>query len=160
MKRSISVFLVLILLISAAPFCAMQAKAAYKTGDLIQYGNYPQSRVTDEKLLEELEAAEKAWVSYGYYKGSGIPNDGDMKPSDYMKYCDVLLGGKRFRGVRFSEYRPRYTYSSSNNGYSYQKVDTEESFQKTGFQIESINLAFLQKYGDTNYMNGLTQLVH
>ena len=51
-------------------------------------------------------------------------------------------------------------YVYTGYGYSYQKVDTEESFQKTGFQIESINLAFLQKYGDTNYMNGLTQLVH
>ena len=120
MKRTVSVLLAAIMLICAMPVFCFTSQAAYAAGDLIQYGNYPQTRVTDETLLSLLNAADQTWVSYDYYLGTGIPHDGDMHASDYMKYCDVMLNGTMYRGVTFSDYRPMYTYSTPSVGHSYQ----------------------------------------
>ena len=47
-----------------------------------------------------------------------------MKPSDYMKYADIVFSGNKYRAVTFSEYRPYctgYTHSDGtyqdDNGY-------------------------------------------
>ncbi len=65
------------------------------------------------------------WVSYGYYIGTDTAYDGNMTSSDYMKYADLELNGEKYRAVRFSQYRPELTSSTSsetnsmqdNNGY-------------------------------------------
>lgn len=78
---------------------------AYAVGDGIAYGSYPQTRVTDEKLLAALNAANGTWVSYGYY----LKN----QPDDYMQYKDVELDGEKYRAVQFSTYRPQKTYDAA-----------------------------------------------
>lgn len=78
---------------------------AYAVGDGIAYGSYPQTRVTDEKLLAALNAADGTWVSYGYY----LKN----QPDDYMQYKDVELDGEKYRAVQFSTYRPQKTYDAA-----------------------------------------------
>lgn len=95
------------------------------TGTVINFGSYPQSKVTDSATLKKLDNASKQWESYEYYSGTGDLDDGNMEPSDYMKYADIKLGGEKYRAVTFSEYRPYYTgYTSSasnsiqdDNGY-------------------------------------------
>ncbi len=82
---------------------------SYKVGDIIKFGSYPQSEVTDTTLLSKLNSLSLSWISYGYYSGTGDPDDGQMKPSDYMKYADVTYKGDRYRAVTFTEYRPRLT---------------------------------------------------
>ncbi len=77
----------------------------YAVGDGIAYGSYPQTRVTDEKLLAALNAADGTWVSYGYY----LKN----QPDDYMQYKDVELDGEKYRAVQFSTYRPQKTYDAA-----------------------------------------------
>ncbi len=65
------------------------------------------------------------WVSYGYYIGTDTAYDGNMTSYDYMKYADLELNGEKYRAVRFSQYRPELTSSTSsetnsmqdNNGY-------------------------------------------
>lgn len=78
---------------------------AYAVGDGIAYGSYPQTHVTDEKLLAALNAADGTWVSYGYY----LKN----QPDDYMQYKDVELDGEKYRAVQFSTYRPQKTYDDA-----------------------------------------------
>ncbi|MGN0548940.1 MAG: DUF6273 domain-containing protein [Acutalibacteraceae bacterium] len=89
-----------------------------KTGDIIKFGSYPQSRVTDEVLLDGLNSQSLSWKSYEYYSGTGSLSDGQMKSSDYMKYADIVFNGNKYRAVTFSEFRPIYTgYTSAGETY-------------------------------------------
>lgn len=97
-----------------------------RSGNKITFGTYPQSKVTDENIVAtltelagELPTSEdsKSWTSYGYYMGSSVKN--------YTWYTDVTVGGEKYRGVYFTEYRPfkcGYTDTSSamqqRNGYN------------------------------------------
>ncbi|MDD6062295.1 MAG: DUF6273 domain-containing protein, partial [Oscillospiraceae bacterium] len=142
-KRVLAVFLCLVLLGGAAPMAGiaqwaggLTASAAskkitdYSVGDLVQFGSYPQSRVTDSATVAALNARATGWKSYGYYSGSGWDlADGSGQPSDYMRYCDVALNGSYYRGVTFDTYRSYFTNHKSttstsityqvDNGYIY-----------------------------------------
>ena len=67
--------------------------AGHKVGDIIEFGSYPQKQVKDKSLISllDVESDNFDWQSYGYYTGSGTRDDGQMKPSDYMKYKDFWL---------------------------------------------------------------------
>ena len=96
-----------------------------EVGDLIVFGSYPQSEVTDSAKLSALNSLSLNWISYGYYSGTGNTADGQMQPSDFMKYADVTYNSEKYRAVKFTQYRPYgtgYTCSASdsyqdNNGY-------------------------------------------
>ncbi|MCM1365544.1 MAG: hypothetical protein NC122_10555 [Faecalibacterium sp.] len=135
--RIISCVMVVIMALTSAPlgglvgldigemFSEKAVAASYKVGDIIRYGNYPQSEVKDSTTLKLLNATNTQWKSYNYYSGTGSWSDGKMKPSDYMQYRDVDLDSSRYRAVKFTQYRPYctgHTHSSSNsyqddNGY-------------------------------------------
>ena len=70
-------------LMSLTPLFAVAVN--YEVGDIIEYGNYPQSKVTDSDLIDELNSQDLKWVSYRY----ASEND----KSNYMRYCDVVLNG-------------------------------------------------------------------
>ncbi len=89
-----------------------------KTGDIIEFGSYPQSRVTNANLLSALGSQTKTWKSYGCYSGTG--SAGTMVQGDWMKYADVTYNGSKYRAVTFSQYRPCYTCYSSSADYTYQ----------------------------------------
>lgn len=90
------------------------------TGTVINFGSYPQSKVTDSTTLKKLDNEPKQWESYEYYSGTDDLYDGNMEPSDYMKYADIKLGGEKYRVVTFSEYRPHNTGYNSSTSNSYQ----------------------------------------
>lgn len=90
------------------------------TGTVINFGSYPQSKVTDSATLKKLDNEPKQWESYEYYSGTDDLYDGNMEPSDYMKYADIKLGGEKYRVVTFSEYRPHNTGYNSSTSNSYQ----------------------------------------
>lgn len=89
-------------------------------GGIIQFGAYPQTKVTDSATISALNSRASGWQSYGYYSGSGSWADGQMTAKDYMQYCDVKYGGSKYRGVTFSQYRPYYTGYTSSASYTYQ----------------------------------------
>lgn len=148
-KRILSIFLALLLILTAAPVVPVVHAAApefdYSSmgaadgtgsaddlsnggtqGGIIQFGAYPQTKVTDSATITALNSRASGWQSYGYYSGTGELDDGQMQPSDYMQYCDVKYGGSKYRGVKFSFYRPYctgYGFSLDNsyqddNGYT------------------------------------------
>ena len=127
MKRKIlklvSVVLSLLLTMSSLSIMsyAVDTKAVdYKVGDIIEFGSYPQSEVTDARLKTELNKLEKTWVSYGYY--SGDDRLGSAVQGDWMEYADVEYNGEKYRAVYFSSYRPSETsWSFSDYALYYQK---------------------------------------
>ena len=84
------------------------------------YGSYPQTQVTDSELIAALNGLLNVnnMLSYGYYSGEGTV--GSQTQSDYMRYADIEYEGEKYRAVRFSAYRPTYSYMPSEEGRSYQ----------------------------------------
>lgn len=82
-KSILALTLALIMVLGAAPLSelagvdwaglfAPKVEAAgktYKVGDIVEFGYYPQSEVTDPSLVSALDKVSKTWVSYGYYSG-------------------------------------------------------------------------------------------
>ena len=87
-------------------------------GDIIMFGNYPQTKVTETTALKNT-ANNATWKSYDYYIGTGS-EDGEMAASDFMKYADFFLNGIQYRAVTFTQYRPENTSYRSYAGSSYQ----------------------------------------
>lgn len=136
MKRSklriVAVIMAVVMLFTFVPLCFYAAEADdetpasdvskspdfikdCKTGDTINFGQYPQSKVDDEKLIAELEKENKSWVSYNYYSGDGVMTGGGMAPSDYMKYSDFEYESQLYRAVQFTKFRPQYTFESNDS---------------------------------------------
>ena len=179
-KRTIGICLALLLLLTAAPLGGLagldlffQAEAAYRVGDTIQYGNYPQTKVEETDALRNA-ASGATWMSYNYYIGTAAEfgNDvwnGQMAPSDYMQFADFFCDDVKYRAVKFSAYRPNYTGLTScadhsrqdENGYS---TDTTYYFKyepltwrvldpKTGY-IMCESIIDSQAYQNTIYYSG------
>lgn len=85
----------------------------------VEFGTYPQSRVTDNALIEKLNELPVQWISYGYYNGTG--DFGSERQSDYMQYADVTYQDNKYRGVRISEYRSYCCHQPAE--ISWQKTD-------------------------------------
>ena len=128
-KKILSLVLAVIMIVCAVTMAYAEGDNKIETGDIIHFGSYPQSEVTDEELIAELNAIApewNEWTSYGYYSGTG--NFGTMEHSDWMRYTDVTYNNNKYRGVKFTQYRPVYTYGNEtadtyqdDNGYT---VDT------------------------------------
>ena len=117
--KLLSLLLALAMLLPGAGLLSVlsEAETTYKVGDIIEFGGYPQTKVTDDATLSALNArvTKSDWVSYGYYAYD--KNAGEGVPGDWMKYCDIELDGAKYRGVTFSQYRPIYTSSGSPSAH-------------------------------------------
>jgi hypothetical protein len=77
-KRVFGLFLALVLLFTMVPFGALNSSAtgattqnSYNTGDIIAFGSYPQTEVTDTNLIDALNAQPlkcDSTVNYGRFK--------------------------------------------------------------------------------------------
>ena len=130
-KRILAVLLTAVMLLSVAPMSgidlAPKASAkdisSYSVGDIITFGSYPQSKVTDSDLIAKIEATGKSisWVDYNYYAGTGDWRDGNMKPVDgMMLYKDIPYNGNKYRAVKINQYRPCETGDTSSASYTVQ----------------------------------------
>ncbi len=131
MKQILSALLVAVMLVGFAPIGGIdftpKAKAmdlsSYKVGDLIEFGSYPQSKVTDSTLISKLETegSKYQWIDYNYYAGTGSEYDGNMKPvKEMMLYKDIPYGDNKYRAVKINQYRPRITVYTSSDSDSFQ----------------------------------------
>ena len=161
MKKFLSLILVAVMLIGVVP---MAYAASYTVGDHIKFGSYPQSEVKDEAIISALNssAPEDEWVSYDYYSGTG--EHGTMVQGDWMNYIDVTYDGIKYRGVNFTQYRPRYTYGTdevneqSVNGYetgktywfAFEPLSWRVLDSKSGFVVCD-NIIDAQPYSNTIY---------
>ncbi len=74
--------------------------------DVVEMGLYPQTKVTDNSLLGNLNALTLEWISYGYYSEKNYVNFTRIESGDWMQYADVEYNGNKYRAVKFSLYRP------------------------------------------------------
>lgn len=88
------------------------------TGDTITFGEYPNSKVIDNNTIVALNKTSKEWHSYRYYSGDGAY--GSMQQGDWMQYTDVTYNGSKYRGVKISQYRPYWTCYPSSVSFSSQ----------------------------------------
>lgn len=117
-----------------------------------EFGSYPQSRVTDETLYNDLcellgtlpeEIGAENWTSYGYYLNS-------TNSVDYAWYKDVTLENAKYRGVYFKQNRPYNTMNADSasrqteNGYSYGKIYL--------FKFEPLKWRVLEKSDSTAFL--------
>ena len=117
-KKFLSLVLAVIMIVCTVPMVFAEGNT-YKVGDIIQFGSYPQSEVTDSTTLTSLNNKVPAWnnwTSYGYYSGTGYFY-GTMKQGDWMRYTDVNYNGNKYRAVKFTQYRPDSTDRTSNSSY-------------------------------------------
>ena len=119
--------------------------ATVKKGMTVQFGTYPQSKVTDATLLSTLNAERgtlptsensQKWADYGYYiKGS---------VSSYMWYIDVITATGKYRGVYFTSYRPYNTTETSSTSNSYQYDNSYNTSSVYWFEYEPITWRVLK----------------
>lgn len=140
MKKFLATILSVILLLTIIPMAYAKESNTYKAGDIIQFGSYPQSKVTDSATITALNALAPEWddwSSYGYYTGSG--SSGTMKQGDWMRYVDIKYNGERYRGVKFTQYRPYYIYIYSNDYNNHQKDNGYNTNIAYWFKFEPID---------------------
>ena len=138
-KKSICLILSAITVFTASVMYIGAVKTSeLNTGASIFFGTYPQSRVTDETTIGELNNLidESDWKSMGYYSGNGVFNINDMRNgagsevrSNYTMYLDTDLDGVKYRAIRFTEYRPTKSYYAAaknpvQNQYGYSINET------------------------------------
>ncbi|MBQ7597707.1 MAG: hypothetical protein IJU56_03910 [Clostridia bacterium] len=133
-KSIISVILAVLMIMTAVPLAsfaglelAPRVATTYKVGDHIQFGNYPQSQVTDSALIKKLDSVKKVWKSYGYYigdeehyNGSTFPVSYQTESSDFMQFSDFFNNGEKYRAVIITKYRPCGTCYLSNESNTFQ----------------------------------------
>ncbi|MCR5042283.1 MAG: DUF6273 domain-containing protein [Clostridia bacterium] len=129
-RKIFSVLLTACMLLSALPVLGLNGIApkaeAYNVGDLIEYGTYPQSLVSDTGLVSALDSAQKTWRSFRYYSGNDGWDghtggwDGQMQPGDWMRFADFFFGGEKYRAVVFDEYRKVHDPLGDASDPSYQ----------------------------------------
>ena len=184
-KSILALTLALIMVLGAAPLSelagvdwaglfAPKAEAAgktYKVGDIVEFGYYPQSKVTDSSLVSALDKVSKTWVSYGYYSGDesyGYRYD-SMVRGDWMRYADITYNGAKYRAVFFTQYRPYDTLSTSSSDRTYQDDNGYTPYNTYYFKYEPLKWRVLdpatglvlcentidsQAYSNTLYFDG------
>ena len=134
MKKILSLILVTVMLLTLVPMA--YAADNVKKGDIIEFGSYPQTEVTDKALIDKLNKQAPAWdkwTSYGYYSGEGAY--GTMVSGSWMRYTDITLNGTKYRGVKFTQCRPHYTYMGALESYTDNGYRTNISYW---FKFESL----------------------
>ena len=122
MKRILCALLVVVMCLTSAPVGGFDLTAEatdYKVGDIIQFGSYPQSEVTDSVIISALNSKApvwSSWTSYGYYSEGATC----VVQGDWMRYTDVTYNGSKYRGVKFTQYRPHWTDEELPSTNTYQ----------------------------------------
>lgn len=113
-------------------------------GKTITLGSYPQSRVTNSELLEQLnklvqspQQGDTTWTSYNYY----IDNEAE----GYMLYKDVEHQGARYRAVYMEKLRPYRTSHSSKEERSFQDENGYKVGEFYWFKWEPVNWRVLKR---------------
>ena len=127
--------------------CSAKGTNYYNYGknlDSILYGSYPQSRVSDNELITQLNKINVSWKSLNWYSGTGEA-DGKMSNGNFGRYKDVEFEGKKYRAINFSFFRPEFTYSSTNNinDYLAQSVNGYYEDRTYWFRYEPIKWSIL-----------------
>lgn len=119
MKKVLSVILAAAMLLTTAVFAHAQEEIG--SGDVIEFGSYPQTHVTDEALIAELNEKLTAdnWTSLEFHESDMVSDSQIMEDANYQ---DVVFNGEKYRAVLCERRRPVLAGSSLTpaalNGYA------------------------------------------
>ena len=131
-----------------------------RSGNEIYFGNYPQKKVTDTKILAGLNSGliplnpdqrigagkiytPKIWTPFEYYIKS--------KRKDFMFFTDKIYNGKKYRGVFFTE--PRQTAEKAGDPCQmYQEMRGYRCNVIHWFEYSPIKWRIIQKSGSASYL--------
>ena len=84
-----------------------------RSENFIYLGSYPQTRVTEQALIDALNSiTDCEWQSYNYWLNGN--------KTDFMKYVDVTYENQKYRGVVFISYRPYWPTKEGIEDWTYQ----------------------------------------
>lgn len=161
MKRFISLTISLIMILCSTicvDICSyatendveMVVASSLQTGDRFQLGNYPQSRVIEKELIENLSSIACDMIDYGYICNSSSWNHSYSRID--MKYADISYNGSLYRKVYIGQYRPYWTNTSPSSSSTYQYENGYEIGNTYYFKWEPIIWQVLAKENDGVYV--------
>jgi hypothetical protein len=136
-----------------AEFMTFADLGPVEKGGTVQFGTYPQSKVTDTTLLSTLNsergtlptaANSQAWTSYGYYISGSV--------SSYMWYIDIRDETDGYRGVYFTSYRPYFTHYISSTSHSSQDDNGYKTSNVYWFKYEPITWRVLDVQSSSAFL--------
>lgn len=110
--------------------------------EYVEIGSYPQSRVSSPEIISALENQPDEWKTFGYFSGNG--SEGSAVQSDFMRYADVELNGKKYRAVVFDKYRPMKT-CGTHSSETYQDDNGYEPNTVYWFEYEPLKWRSVDK---------------
>jgi len=117
-----------------------------KKDNSIEFGSYPQTKVTDDFLIYTLNKKTdplptsnnpNKWTSYKYYI--------EGKEQEYMWYIDIEEGENKYRGVYFTQYRPNSTVDESSKNNSNQYYNKYKFYKEYWFKYEPIKWTIVEE---------------
>lgn len=124
-KKILSVFISVIMLFAIVPTTVYASDITYKQGDIIEFGSYPQSKVTDESVINELNKLGLEWESIKQYKGRQI--------AEVYKYADVEYDNEKYRALYSVE-------TNETSWYIYEPIEWVVIDPETGYVLCNIAL--------------------
>lgn len=125
-KKVLSIILSVIMVLVIASTTGFASDRTYKQGDIIEFGSYPQSQVTDESLIDELNKLELKWESIKQYV------DWEQITEVY-KYADVEYDNEKYRIVCSVE-------SNETSWYIYEPIEWVVIDPETGYVLCNVAL--------------------
>lgn len=125
-----------------------------KADGVITFGSYPQSQVTDQALIDALNAAVGALPT--------AEGTGDWTPYDdlagaakepYMWYIDIEHSGARYRGVYFTAYRPMRNSLPTGADFSMQDENGYACGTAFWFRFDPIRWRILSESGGRAFLS-------
>ncbi|MBR5658492.1 MAG: fibronectin type III domain-containing protein [Lachnospiraceae bacterium] len=131
MKKKLVAFLIGILMVvslAGGQTAFAASEGSIQNGDIVIFGSYPQTKVTDSALIQQLNNKSKTWKKYPYYSKNTNSSNSQTIPTKQditmMEYADVSLNGTMYRAVKIHKYRPidvtkvpDSEYKQQSNGY-------------------------------------------
>lgn len=142
-KRILSTLLIAVMLFGIAPTVGINfaPKASASVADIVTFGSYPQSRVTDSATVNKLNTLVKnyTWHDFNYYSGTGSWGDGKMTVrKGMMQYMDISYNGVKYRAVALNEYRPYFTGYNINDNKTHQSINGYKTGNIYYFKFEPL----------------------
>ncbi len=142
---SITALLLAMLFIASSALPASAEEKTYKKGDIIEFGSYPQSQVTDKSLINELNKKQLQWNEYS--DNIYDETEGKYVYTVIYSYCDTELNSEKYRGIKYSDRVLKINPSLSSDiiWFSYEPVEWVIIDPENGYVLCN-NILDIQKF--------------
>lgn len=118
-KKILCVFISIVMLFAIVSTTVYASDITYKQGDIIEFGSYPQSKVTDESVINELNDLELEYVEVVFTSES-------VETYVEYKYADAEYNNEKYRAVCTAE-------SETVSWFKYEPIKWEIIDPDTGY---------------------------